>query len=221
VGDQAFASTAVEQLSHRLSEVERRLRGLETAPRLGNAAIHDGALEVLSTADRATVLRAGILPDGNVGLASYDPVSGAEISRVGQPWVSAFIATAETTTARTQNTWLDLSTSGPSITVEVTDSGKVLLFFGADCIPGTNGTTSQLSFLIDGAAQSAAEESARRLFVSNAASVFNSVSLSRHFLVTGLTPGDHTFALRYQFSETSSGGSPPTWRNRGITGVAL
>lgn len=110
-----------------------------------------------------------------------------------QPWsFNSIVATFSTSSTSP----VDSSPAGPSVTVDVTQTGRVLVSAGAYIGLDTISQTASISLYIDGTLVSSIAA------LSNAASqIAGNVFSSRVF--TGLTQGPHTFLLRYQ----SSGGN--------------
>jgi hypothetical protein len=63
-------------------DIKRRLTALENFTQLGNVTIQKGALQVLDPLGRL-VLSLGYQPDGTLGLATYNPVTGGKVIDLG------------------------------------------------------------------------------------------------------------------------------------------
>jgi len=111
------------------------------------------------------------------------------------------IATPQTTTS---TSYADLATVGPSATVNVGKSGKVLVVVSAEFF-NSGGSYTVVGFVVSGAntiAETQALDSQGT----------NTVQAGNMILVTGLNPGSTTFKLRYKVSAGTS-----TFLNRFIT----
>lgn len=122
----------------------------------------------------------------------------------------------------TNDTWVDLSTSGPVVSgVTVGDTGRVLVFVGATitCNNNTdNNTLAQgaMSFEVTGATSQAPDIFERSYRVSthiftsgtDTMEVNTGGNAVNGITVTGLNPGVHTFTAKYQ--AITSPLSPPT-----------
>lgn len=114
----------------------------------------------------------------------------------------------ETAQNRDTDTFGDLSTVGPSVTVEVTS--RALVTLSARIQPNAN-NTAYMGFQITGATSLAA--SVLRAVGAGAVSDSVTVAASRTVLVEGLNPGTHTFTAKY----ASINFANAFWSNRVIT----
>lgn len=106
---------------------------------------------------------------------------------------------------------------GPAVTATISGSGKALILLGATISTGGGIYTGGLmGFTISGATTRPATV-ADSLEASLSAESF-SQSASRSVLVTGLTPGVHTFTAEYA---SVAAGSPVTVENRNLVVFAL
>jgi hypothetical protein len=91
---------------------------------------------------------------------------------------------------------VDSSPAGPTVTIDVTQTGRVLVSAGAYIGLDATGQTATISLYIDGILSSSIAG------LSNQSSqIAGNVFSSR--VVTGLTAGSHTFILKYR----STGGN--------------
>jgi hypothetical protein len=120
------------------------------------------------------------------------------------------VSASESTTS---STFTDLSTPGPSVTVNIGISGEALLTLQAFTSPTSNplGVTAQIGISIDGGAAYTVLE------MSNDANNANEITLSGSNLATGLTTGSHTFKMQYAVSS----GNSCTFATRQLTAVPL
>lgn len=108
-------------LVQRVIDLERRLSALERTPRLGTSSINKGALEVTDASGSVRV-RVGLLSDGSYGM---------EVREDGQdnfhqvPYV--FANGVFTTETCSSSSFGDLATVGPSVTVPVRSSKRILV----------------------------------------------------------------------------------------------
>lgn len=100
-----------------------------------------------------------------------------------------YIATSETTTS---TSFTDLATAGPSCTITVPASGKVLLLMTIQ-VSNSGAGYSLAAYSMSGA-NTAAEDSDRVIQVTGS----NAAVSTRASLLTGLTAGSTTFKLRYR-----------------------
>lgn len=107
------------------------------------------------------------------------------------------IATAQTTTS---TTYTDLATVGPTVTL--TTGTKALIMFGADHGNNTANHAAWTSVAVSGATTLAASDAWSTLLVVSGISV-PFLTVSRVYLLTGLTAGSNTFTVKYK-SETGS-----------------
>lgn len=116
----------------------------------------------------------------------------------------ATVSTSETTTS---SEWGDLTTVGPSVSVDCESKALVLISSAMQTV-GTPSVAAWVGFAVEGATQ-LDPDSSRALMTSNS-------SKQRHgagFLVTDLTPGINTFTLKYR---NYGGTSTVSFQNRRI-----
>jgi len=103
------------------------------------------------------------------------------------------VATQESTSS---TSYVNLTTSGPAVTVTVSSSGKALVTL-TGALNNTTGTC-YMAFAVSGATTSSASDT---LAVSAGPSP---EQMSATYLVTGLTAGSNTFTAKYRSSDGSS-----------------
>lgn len=211
-----------------LRDLDRRLVALERSPQLTSASIKDGALTIynsagqpivvlgkqangrygLRTYDAAGVLRAalGELDDGTYDLAGYDAAgaNAVKLSTLAFGQGFDYIATGEATTSTVD---ADLATVGPTVTVTVGASGRVLAMFSAITTVSATGASASFGISVDGAAVAAASG-----FVHNFGAGSGGSGAAAVRQITGLTPGSHTFRLKYK----STNGTSVSFSNRSL-----
>lgn len=123
--------------------------------------------------------------------------------------VSATVATGESYSAASYG---DCATHGPAVTLYTGTTALVTLTSACN---STNNIYVYMSFAVSGATTIAASD-------ANAAGPMNIVALAnmqiaRTFKLTGLTPGNNTFTVKYKHGTATAG----SWLNRDITVVGL
>lgn len=114
-----------------------------------------------------------------------------------------------TSQATTSVTYTDLATVGPAVTIETGDSAEVNI--GSWILQSTAGFTAFASFAVSGATTRAASD-AEAIGISNNAIVM----AGRTVVVTGLTPGNNTFTMKYRVN-----GNTGTYQDRSISAKAM
>jgi hypothetical protein len=105
-------------------------------------------------------------------------------------------ATIFTQQAINTDTYSDLGTPGPSVTVTVPQSGQVLVTLTAGINLNGAAAGGFMSFESSGGSGNVGVHDQRSLtFLSNIHGTFRG---SATFVVTGLNPGDHTFTAKYR-----------------------
>src|SRR5690606_38318549 len=108
------------------SDIQRRLRALETSPRATNMSLRRGAFIVLDESR-----------DERVRLGEHDGIYGLFVTKddvrtdVTKYVFGSRYASVVTTQSTTSTAVTDLSTAGPSVTVEVGASGRLFVLGGA------------------------------------------------------------------------------------------
>jgi hypothetical protein len=119
----------------------------------------------------------------------------------------AVVAASQTTTS---TSYTDLATSGPTVTVTVSSSGKALVTLTAyESITGADNSCF-MGFAVSGVTTVAASDTQSVQIYSESGTVQSRGSAS--YLVTGLNPGINTFTAKYK----SSAGITCTFANRSI-----
>ena len=115
--------------------------------------------------------------------------------------------------------------AGPSVTVNISDSGKALVFFGVETswgAPIPDGMGAYASVEVSGAtniAASAAWGVGHDVYPVNEAETFTA---SKFHVFTGLNPGQHTFTMKYRVYIVSGSSTPSiAFREREIAVFAL
>jgi hypothetical protein len=121
------------------------------------------------------------------------------------------VATAESTGS---NTYVDLTTGGPAITLDVPASGKVLVSVTAGVTASNNSTTCAMSFATSGAGATvlAASDARAMILLGNSLQ-----QASASFVVTGLNAVSTTFTAKYRVN----GSQTCTFSNRSIWAIPL
>ena len=176
--------TTMESL---IRELDRRVRNLETAPRLTNSSIQDGSLRVLD-ADRDPQVIVGKQDDGSFGLVVLGP--NGVLQRVGGVGYSYTPGTL-TYSATTWGT----SPADQDITVNVGPSGLALVTMSALIFPGSYslGESAFVGVIVDGAGP---DPNAILYSVQPASSALGGTA-SFSYVISGLADGAHTFRLVY------------------------
>jgi hypothetical protein len=132
------------------------------------------------------------------------------------------VATGEGTTSPT---FTDLATPGPSVTVDVPASGRVMVMLSADLFHG-NESGAIMSFASSGGAGKVEPDQRRAIFsfflhndgtFDHQFTINSGVSASAAIPLSGLSPGRHAFTAKYQ----SLTGSFVSFRYRRMTVIPL
>jgi hypothetical protein len=122
---------------------------------------------------------------------------------------SATVSTSETTTS---NTFTDLTTAGPAVTL--TTGTKALVLINSTLFKQSSGSNAYVGFAVSGATTLAASNTTALNYV--AAAYYDS-RLSVSHRITGLTAGSNTFTLKYR----QNGGGTAEYSNREIIVIDL
>jgi hypothetical protein len=122
---------------------------------------------------------------------------------------SATVSTTETTTS---NTFTDLTTAGPAVTL--TTGTKALVLINSTLYKQASGSNAYVGFAVSGATTLAASNTTALNYV--AAAYYDS-RLSVSHRITGLTAGSNTFTLKYR----QNGGGTAEFANREIIVIDL
>lgn len=126
-------------ITDRILRIEARLQSLEANPRAGNTTIDTGALQI-KDATGSVRLRVGLLSDGSYGI---------EVKEDGQdnfhqvPYVYTNFVTSPSGDTCSSNVYGDLANFGPSVTVPVRSTGRILIIATAQAqsLAGAGGST--------------------------------------------------------------------------------
>lgn len=226
-GDKGRYRSEPPDLVQKVIDLERRIQQLERLPQAGQTAVNQGTF-IATDASGNPRLNVGLLSDGSYGM---------EVKETNQntfhqvPYLFAdSVATAETTTS---GTYVDLTTVGPTVTVPVRSSGRLLIMLSSQvnwnqvtqATSGGQGGT--LSVAMSGANTMTAAAASAQLIPahywnwSTGGALFAEGTLSQSataFAVfSGLTPGLTTIQAKYQ----STAGTTISFRNRNIAVFAL
>lgn len=123
---------------------------------------------------------------------------------------SSTISTSET---RATNTYGDLATIGPYVTVVVGSSGMLLVGISSKLTPASGSDGAVMSFLVTGANSLAASDA----WCVALDQVSGSVSAGRQTLLTGLTPGSTSVVAQYR----STNGAAAAFANRALWALPM
>lgn len=121
-------------------------------------------------------------------------------------------ATVPTPESRSDTSYGDLATPGPS--VEVVTGERAVVFIGA-AMTGTSGSSGLMSFEVSGASTQAASDDTAVNAIVDATNFRNTMV----YIVEGLTPGLNIFTAKYRRS--ASGTGTATFARRQIFVVPL
>ena len=113
-------------LLQKIKELEGRISNLERTPNIGNTAIDSGAL-VVKDASGVVQCKLGLLDDGTYGLSVRDP--GLNTFRQVPYVYTSFTGLSGEVCSST--TYTDLATFGPSVTVPISSTGRILVIASA------------------------------------------------------------------------------------------
>lgn len=175
------------QLIQVLQSLGRRLSSLEQA------------FQGVKDANGLTRVKTGLLPGGDYGIALTDPVTG-----VTTELLPVYQESDRGNDFSTSSTSYVADTNTPALTATVGASGDVLLtvnsFIG---IPGATGGAQSGGFVgisVDGAAITGILDEV--LYLANSVvgttAVGQAANQSAQVIVTGLSPGQHTFEMQYK-----------------------
>lgn len=110
---------------------------------------------------------------------------------------TAVVATQQSTTSAT---YTDLATAGPAVTI-TTDTQALVLLFCGQMNPAINSSMA-MSFAVSGATTIGATDTQAQTLQIAGSGV--NIGGGIPILVTGLTPGSHTFTSKYRSDGTAS-----------------
>lgn len=142
---------------------------------------------------------------GRVTAASNGTSGGATVA-------SATVLTNQNTTS---TSYTDLATTGPAVTVDTGTDVLIILSCISTKASGGAGFNSFMSVAVSGATTLAASDN-NGINASSAGGAGFQFSLSRAFLLSGLTPGSNTFTAKYRVN-----GSDFSFDHRDITVIPM
>jgi hypothetical protein len=134
---------------------------------------------------------------------------------VGATPTGNVVETSETTTT---TTYADLTTAGPAVTVNVSQSGMALVILTSLLMNGTEGDGCAMGFAVSGPGPSSpAADTKALIYVNNVGNHFESrlKQVSAVYLVNGLTAGSNTLTAQYR----AVTGGTCTFANRGLIAI--
>ncbi|WP_433460687.1 hypothetical protein [Micromonospora sp. CA-248212] len=154
------------------------------------------------------------------------PEAASALRLVSSRIVAAVDNSTGTLTAPTP-VYTDLAgvSAGPSVTVNISSSGKALVMFGvetawAGSVP--DGLGAYASVAVSGATVISASPQWGVGHDVNPVNEAETFTASKHHLFTGLTPGSNTFTMKYRMYTVTGSGTPTvSFREREIAVFAL
>ena len=172
------------------NEIERRLRAVETAPKLQNSSITNGTTTVLDSTG-AVRTQFGLLQDGTYGIGVIN--NSGQLVSLGAYVFGAQYDYVDPTFNTSSTTPVDASPPGPTVTITTGQTGRVLI--NASAYIGLNVTSQTGSvFLFANGSQVA-----QILAVSNANSAI-AANISSARIFTFAANSSVTLSLRYAAS---------------------
>lgn len=162
------------------------------ASRSSSASTDDGTPPTYGTLLAVVTVANGFSTITNANIADKRAKSGPN-SIAPADGDSATVATSQTTTS---TSYTDLSTAGPSVTVYVGSSGKVLISLTARASNSSTATGTKMGFTASGANTLAADDT-RALVVAGTTPTGLSDRSSFTYIITGLNEGRTTFTSKY------------------------
>jgi hypothetical protein len=162
---------------------------------LGELAASRQGLEVFDAGGTAQV-RVGQLAAGGYGLEAISGGQTVTLDTLAFRAQAAAIATSEA--PGSTGTFQDLATVGPTVTVTVGTSGRMIVFPAAAANVASGGATCFAGFAVSGASTLAAAEERASMIGAAANSIFVKHAATSGILVTGLNPGVHTVTMKYK-----------------------
>jgi len=228
-------------LLDRIAAMEERLARMERVPTIPNTAIDKGAM-VIKDGSGHTIVELGTTSDSRIGLRINDTSAAAQI-RLGQLASAGYGLEIADSTGKLVNlatlafgiraanvaaseslpggssAYQDLTTFGPSVQVQVGDTGNCIIIIGSTFTPGAS-TTAIMGVDIAGptnrpaVAGSATDFDGAYLFSPAAPNQIGG-AFSRAQLQTGLAAGTYTLTCKYRLA----GVSTCFWSNRNIIAI--
>ena len=177
-----------------LTQTERRLSALETQQ---NWAIRDTANNVR--------VQGGLLPHGEYGLQVLGP-DGA-LQRVGG-WAHGYVQTSGAGQTTTSTSWTNLTTPGPQVTCTIGTSGLALITMSAYMQVKAGTFTNVLNGVYAGVrvdSTTPGTVGTPRLTLNSVSHATQGCTVSLSYMQTGLSPGSHTFGMRYKVYSGTTG----------------
>lgn len=159
----------------------------------------------LEICDETGVVKAlaGELTDGDYGLAVVNPAG--ELVKLGDFVFGPQVHEVTTQQSRSSTTFGDLATVGPTVTVNVGQTGRVLVLYACQIGWIDNNTDGavggEAGIEVTGATSRPVGDDQRlRAFTQSGGTTYNSANfqLANMKFFTGLNPGLHTFRMKYR-----------------------
>ncbi|MFC3504797.1 hypothetical protein ACFOOK_28050 [Micromonospora krabiensis] len=154
--------------------------------------------------------------------------AAASALRVVSSRITAAVNNAQGTLTVPTPSYTDLAGGGgvgPSVTVDISGSGKALVMFGVETAwgaPVTEGLGAYASVAVSGATSIAANASWGVGHDVNPVNEAHTFTASKFHLFTGLNAGANTFTMKYRVYTATGTGTPTVWfREREIAVFAL
>jgi hypothetical protein len=225
VGDGRYNTGDQTDLIAMIADLAKRLDRLERTPQAGATSVDSGTF-VVNDASGVRQVELGLLSDGSYGLNVKEP-SGS-FHQV--PYVYA--STILTGEVCSSNVYGDLATVGPSVTVLVRSSGRILIIASAQVqwiVPAAVATTGDGRFDVafTGANTRVPNEvvdpivgqATQSIAVAAQSTSSYATALTMQAVFENLNPGATTFTMKY--ARSSSATADPTIFRRTITVFAL
>lgn len=182
-----------------------------------NASILGGSIQILAPNGHPALIL-GYQPDGSIGLGVYDPLTDTKVMQAGQgsgglyglsvlnkatnifQLVSGTSTAQANATVTTSSLYPTFQSFGdePSVTVTIGGSGQALISFGAHLGMGGDNDEAFGALTIDGSTVDGSSNLYARIEVSSAGvGLGMSASVMRELVISGLSPGSHTFSMAY------------------------
>ena len=147
-------------------------------------------------------VRLGLLASGDFGLAVTDPTTSTVTE-----FLPVYYSQVPALEATTSGSYTNLTTAGPTLTATIGASGNALVtvntYMGVNAIAGSQ-AGGLVGVSVDGAAPTGVLDEILYYSISAAAAVGIAGNNSAAVIVTGLSPGQHTFTMKYK---TFNGGT--------------
>lgn len=147
------------------------------------------------------------------GTALDDGIITPDILATGAS--TSTVATSQDTIS---DTYTNLSTAGPAVTLNIGANGLALVIITAELSQNTSTNYAAMSFAVSGATTLAADNSRALYAKYNSTGNVNSDRFSFAILLTGLSPGSTTFTSKYR---RIGGSGTATFTSRDINVIPL